>query len=108
MDERAKQIARNESLFREVNERIEELAETMYKSAHGGFLCECGDVDCSETLSLMLDVYERVRDDPHRFVIKRGHQIAEFEKVVEETDEYAVVEKEGDAAEVAERLDPRS
>ena len=45
MDARARQVARNESLFREVNERIEEIAETMFKSSHSGFFCECGDDD---------------------------------------------------------------
>jgi hypothetical protein len=87
MDARAKQVAQNESLFREVNERIEEIAETMFKSSHSGFFCECDDADW-------------------RFVFKPGHELPDFERVVER--ESHDVQKVGDAGEVAERLDPRA
>jgi hypothetical protein len=107
MDARAKQVARNESLFREVNERIEEIAETMFKSSHSGFFCECGDADCVELMELTVEEYEEIRSDPRRFVVKPGHEIPDFERVVEREGHY-VVQKVGDAGEVAERLDPRS
>ena len=47
---REDRIARNEALFREVNERVREVA------AEGGeltgFLCECGREECTETVPL--------------------------------------------------------
>ncbi len=107
MDSRAKQVARNESLFREVNERIEEIAETMFKPSHSGFFCECGDADCVELLELSVGEYEEIRSDPRRFVVKPGHELPDFERVVEQ-ESYYVVQKVGDAGEVAESLDPRS
>jgi len=107
MDVRAKQVARNESLFREVNERVEEIAEMMLKSSHSGFFCECGDADCVELLELSVEEYEEIRSDPRRFMVKPGHELPEFERVVEQ-ESYYVVQKIGDAGEVAERLDPRS
>jgi len=107
MDSRAKQVARNESLFREVNEQIEEIAETMLKSSHSGFFCECGNADCVELLELSVEEYEEIRANPRRFVVQRGHELPDFERVVEQ-ESYSIVQKVGDAGEVAERLDPRS
>lgn len=107
MDVRANQVARNESLFREVNERIEEVAETMFKSSHSGFFCECGDADCVELMELSVEEYEEIRSDPRRFVVKPGHELPDFERVFERESHF-VVQKIGDAGEVAERLDPRS
>jgi len=40
-------------------------------------------------------------------MVKPGHELPEFERVVEQ-ESYYVVQKIGDAGEVAERLDPRS
>jgi 5-bromo-4-chloroindolyl phosphate hydrolysis protein len=102
---RAVKIARNQALWREVNERIVSLAETA-----GGvrFLCECANMDCAETLTLSVAEYEHIRSSPVRFPIKSGHDYPEFETVVEENEHYAVVQKRGKAAEVSEALDPRT
>ncbi len=107
MDARAKKVARNESLFREINERIEEIAETKFRSSHSGFFCECGDADCVELMELNVEEYEKIGSDPRRFVVKPGHELPDFEPVFERESHY-VVQKIGDAGEVAERLDPRS
>jgi hypothetical protein len=98
-------VARNQSLWREVNEKIRAVAET---SEHMQFLCECADMDCTETLNLTVAEYERIRSSGVRFPIASGHDFPEFENVVEENDGYVVVEKIGMAAEEAEGLDPRS
>jgi hypothetical protein len=101
----ATKAARNQSLWREVNERIKAVAET---SAEMQFLCECASLDCTETLDLSMAEYERIRSSPVRFPITRGHDFPEVERVVEETDRYAVVQKQGEAAEIVAKLDPRS
>ena len=101
----AVKAARNQALCREVNERIESLA-TM--AGDVGFLCECADIDCTETLRLSLAEYERVRSSSVRFPVKPGHDYPEVESVVEENDRYAVVQKRGKAAEVSAGLDPRT
>jgi hypothetical protein len=60
--DRHTRLARNESIFREVNERIEELA----KSGDLGeldsleILCECGNAECKEPLRVSVAEYERV------------------------------------------------
>jgi hypothetical protein len=104
MDRSAKG-AHNQALIREVNERIEQLAED---AAHPEFLCECANTDCVETMPLSIAEYEAVRSSPVRFPIKPGHEYSEFERVVEEHGGYVVVEKFGKAGEIAEHLDPRA
>jgi hypothetical protein len=66
----AVKAARNQALWREVNERIGAVAET---SRHMEFLCECADLDCTETLNLTVAEYERIRSSPVRFPIAIGH-----------------------------------
>jgi len=97
--------ARNQSLFREVNERIEELRPTDELIP---FACECIDTDCTESLPLSHDEYESVRRFPTHFVVMPGHELNEFERVVEQNERYAVVEKFGPAGPVAMKLDPRA
>jgi hypothetical protein len=101
----AVKAARNQALWREVNERIRAVAET---SEHMEFLCECADLDCTETLNLTVAEYERLRSSPVRFPIAIGHDFCEVENVVEENERYGVVQKRGVTAEEAARLDRRS
>ena len=104
-EDQARKAAKNQALFRDVNERIEELVG---KAWHPAFVCECADEHCIETLELSLAEYESIRASPIRFPVKVGHDYPEFERVVAVSDGYAVVEKIGAAAEVARKLDPRS
>ena len=101
----AVKAARNQALWREVNERIRLVAET---SEHMEFVCECADLDCTQTLNLTMAEYERIRSSGVRFPVAIGHDFPEVENVVEENEGYVVVEKIGIAAEEAEKLDPRS
>ena len=52
---REERFAANEALFREVNERVAELASHYVVSeTRSGvdFTCECGRTDCSETMMM--------------------------------------------------------
>src|SRR5436305_197807 len=98
--------ALNENVFREMNERLEQLGEE-FGDGTVEFLCECADPACTAALSIPLAVYEAVRDHARRFVIVPGHQREDAERVVEEHPNYLVVEKLGEAGEVAEDTDPR-
>ena len=91
LEERFKRQARNEALFREVNERIAQLGESAQAwSPDGGveFMCECG-----ERVEVPLAVYERVRAQDDRFVVRPGHETIEIERAIEWTDEYVIVDK---------------
>jgi hypothetical protein len=101
----AVKAARNQSLWRELNERIKEVAET---SGQVEFLCECAKLDCTDTLTLSMADYEPIRSSPTDFPIAVGHEYCEFRDVVEVNDGYAVVRKRGKAGEIAVASDPRS
>ena len=104
-DAHAEKGAHNQALIREVNERIVQVAED---AAHPEFLCECADTNCVEMIELSIAEYESIRSSPVRFPVKLGHDYPQFERVVEEREHYAVVEKFGEAAETVKKLNPRS
>ena len=102
----AERLARNEAFFRQVNERIREIAD----EPNGGeqeFLCECSDPTCTERISLTLREYEQIRAGARSFVLVPGHTAPEIEHVVQHGGEYLVVEKSGAAGSIATELDPR-
>jgi hypothetical protein len=105
IEERA---ARNEALFREVNERIEELHEASGEE-NGAFVCECGDETCVERLSVPLDTYETVRNDPRLFLVAPGHETPAIERSIEHDEGFVVVRKDSPvAARIADQTDPRA
>lgn len=109
MDERAKRVGRNEVIFREVNERLRELGEGLTLGAAAEFVCECADTSCTDRIELPLSEYERVRSDPKWFVLLPGHEEPDYERVIDERDDYLIVEKlPGGPAGIAIRDDPRS
>ena len=107
-DERAARIGANEALFREVNEQIEAMNERFGGGESFTIVCECGDGDCTERISVPVDVYERIRADAELFLVVPGHEIPAVEEVTEEGDGYRIVRKrEGVPEAVAEETDPR-
>jgi hypothetical protein len=109
-EEQARRVGLNESIFRQVNEQIGSLnrgfgTETPTMTV----ICECADGDCPERLEITVTDYEKVRSDSRHFVVVPGHDLPEFETIVDTNDRYDVVEKrEGAPAELAEKTDPRS
>jgi hypothetical protein len=108
LNRQQERYARNESLFREVNERIAEVNENFEVEDQMDFLCECGREECLETVRLTRTDYERIRADGTCFVVKPGHEDAAVEEIAERHDEFLVVVKSGEAGEEAEERDPRS
>jgi hypothetical protein len=109
MDARQERLARNEALFREVNERVREIAAVHGEDDHVyEFYCECSNGDCTFQVRATLAEYEAVREHPARFMIAPSHSLPEIERVVEQTEHRWVVEKHGEPAELVEELDPRS
>jgi hypothetical protein len=108
---REDRIARNEALFRSVNERVRELATTAGtrdRDPVASFVCECGSADCTATVELTVAQYEHVRADPTHFVVVSGHETPEVEEVVERYERYHVVRKHPSEAQIAIETDPRS
>jgi 3,4-dihydroxy-2-butanone 4-phosphate synthase len=105
LDLRQQRAAQNENLFREVNERIEDLATS---AAFTQFVCECLDKTCDRRVSMTVEEYEHVRADGNQFFVLPGHNAEHIDEIIEANDRYLTVRKLGAGAEVAERLDPRS
>jgi hypothetical protein len=109
MDARQERLARNEALFRDVNESVRSVAAVHGTDDHVyEFFCECSNVDCTFQLRATLAEYEGVRAHGDRFLISPSHSLPEIETVVERRDEWWVVQKHGEPAELVEELDPRS
>jgi hypothetical protein len=104
---RKHQIARNEALFREVNERVQEVSGGR-ATEMTEFLCECGDSGCTERIALRNEEYEQVRADPLLFAIVPGHEIAEVEELVARDERFDVVRKHAGEGVIARETDPRS
>jgi 5-bromo-4-chloroindolyl phosphate hydrolysis protein len=105
-DEREIRAARNQSMFRRVNQQIlalntalADLTETF------AITCECADATCIELLQLRPREYNEIRENPRQFAVFPGHVYPDVERVVAERDGYTVVEKLRAAAEVAEALE---
>jgi hypothetical protein len=102
-------MAENEATFRDANEQIQARALELEFPTPVPFLCECGEPDCHEIVSLSLDAYAEVRSEPAHFLVAPGHEdeAGSGSRVVAARDGHFVVEKVGVAGEVAERRDPR-
>lgn len=98
-------LARNQALFREVNERLLELTDG-FRNGSIQFICECSQEDCTETLTLSQERYESVRAHSTFFVVATGHEILEVEKVIDRNDGYTIVQKVM-ASDYAVATDPR-
>ena len=98
-------LAKNEILFRDINERLDEMSVPW--SITTDYLCECSEVACTKIVELTNDEYERVRSRPTVFVVAPGHEQSEIEKVVEANEGFLLVEKVVAVDEII-REDPRS
>jgi hypothetical protein len=101
----AERLARNQVLFREVNERLREVLDA--STGPTEFLCECSNEDCIETVPLEPVEYERIRANPNSFLVAPGHELIEIERVTWQSDRYFLVEKTV-ATDYVVRTDPRS
>jgi hypothetical protein len=104
----AARIAKTESLFRDVNERIAEHAEG-FDADEPLFVCECADPDCTERVQAPLEDYEEVRSNGTHFLVADGHEDERVERVVERRRSYNVVQKVHETvAAYVRQLNPRA
>ena len=99
-------IAKTESKFRDVNERIAETTERV-----GGetaeLVCECADPSCGQRLEVSLEDYEATRASGKDFIVAPGHEVTDLERVTESRPGYQIIQKLEGAGRAADRLDPR-
>lgn len=104
----AQRVAANEMAGRDANERIDPAPEAGWDLSLVDRNCECGSARCDAQLQLTVAEYEGLRQDGRRFAVVHGHVIPDVDSVVEQWPRYTVVEKDGEAAEIAEARNPRS
>jgi hypothetical protein len=106
--------ARNEALFRQVNEESTTIQRRWDPDADpfGGrfrLVCECAHADCTESIIVPRAVYEQVRANPRAFIVTPGHVQPQIEHVLLEEPGYVIVEKDTPTtARIAENTDTRS
>jgi hypothetical protein len=107
----SERAAENQSLYRSINESVNDLnqtfAEVTVTPFSGEWICECADTHCMLRIKATLQEYETVRANGRTFLVCPGHVYPEVERVVAENDRFATVEKLSDAGQIAESLDPR-
>ena len=110
MQSREERIGLNEAVFREVNERIESLAQTFDLGSQPlDLICECGDATCVERIHMTLAEFEELRSVSSHFAIYPGHDIPDVESVIAKRGAYDIVKKnEGRPQEIAEQTDRRT
>jgi hypothetical protein len=104
-DEREIRAARNQSMFRQINERLTRNDALAEMTGSHVIACECADPACVQTLAISAAQYEDVRREPRHFAVMAGHVYPDVEQVVGEFRTYVVVEKIGPAGEVADALE---
>lgn len=104
----AAEVAKQQSTFREVNERIEEVSDRFGPSAEPLLIvCECGHPGCHEMIEVTAAEYEALRESPVRFAVAAGHELPAVERVVAGNERFVTVEKFGTGGRTATALDPR-
>ncbi|MEJ7567446.1 MAG: hypothetical protein WKF41_04190 [Gaiellaceae bacterium] len=104
MDDRERRLAQNSAHYREVNERTRIVDRA---AANVDLVCECADRACTKMIHISADDYEAVRNDGARFIVVRGHEMHDGEKIVARKNGFNVVEKTGASKAYTEARDPR-
>jgi hypothetical protein len=109
-DPSAARIAENNRRFREANEGIEAAARELDADFRVPFICECADERCTQVVRLSFDEYAHVRAQTLWFLVAPSHEHAEgaMARPVERHEEYVIVEKTGQAAEILRGPEERS
>lgn len=108
MRQRQQRVGLNETVFRELNERLESLA-TAFEHGELDLVCECGNGECTERIRMARDEYEALRAEATHFAVVTGHEDRTAERVVEQHRGYDVVEKAPRGPrQLAEETDPRA
>jgi hypothetical protein len=90
---RTSRRSRNQALFREVNDRIAELA-----ASHDGFgetqafICECSRMGCTMQVEISVHDYAQLRANRFAFLVLPGHEDAAQEDVLAHRAGYLVVQ----------------
>lgn len=85
-------------LFRRANEIVRERAAAFGIEGAVPFICECRDTRCLGRVEMSLEEYDGVSARPDRAAIAPGHEDPAQEQIVEQTNRFAVVARQAQAA----------
>jgi hypothetical protein len=84
---RDERVVRTEEFFKRVNDTMRnELGD-----GNGKFLCECGNIACTEKLALTAHDLRLLHSIEGYFAVLPGHHIPEIETLVKQNGHYAIV-----------------
>ena len=113
-----KRMVENEVYFRMRNEQVQrgvaELKDMARSHGQDGmvqhddiplhFYCECSDENCRLRLQIAPSVYAKIHKRRDQFVVAVGHAEPQVEKVISQTSDYMIVQKDGLPPEKVDRL----
>jgi hypothetical protein len=99
---REQRIAYNEAWSRTINEKGADWK--LGREPMPDFRCECWKKGCEQDISLSGEDWKLARAKPNRFAVAPHHVAADFEAVVTTFPHFWLVEKFGEAGEIAEEL----
>jgi hypothetical protein len=89
----------NQQLFRDVNNRVHDLAIRQLDPPwleRTAYLCECADPGCIGTVELTLNEYESLLEEPRLTAVAPGHE-PPSSQVAARTDRFSLVMSAGSA-----------
>lgn len=102
-DDRARRLALNEAVAREVNDAVGEVAERWHHDDEPiELICECSRLSCGERVRVTIREYTEVRSHSARFLVREEHISEEIERRVGIAGDAIVVEKTGPGRQVAD------
>jgi hypothetical protein len=104
LEDRQIRLAKNQALFRSVNQEIEHIADAQAAAGPLSFLCECASPACGAHLELPQGEYDAIRQNPTHFFVLPDHVYPEVETIVDDRDRYVIVEKFGVGGRIAQAI----
>jgi hypothetical protein len=91
---KAERVRKNEEAFKRHNDRRKAFeAEVVGHDEPVPFACECGDANCYDPVEITIAEINGAHAIPRRYIVKPLHIMPDYERVVEQHDDYWVVEK---------------
>ena len=95
-----RRLIENELLFRKKNKAAKNAIKKFYEDFDIDpenealqFYCECSNDDCEDRIEMTVEDYEKHHSRKDRFIVLPGHETDTVEKVVQQYDDYAIVQK---------------
>ena len=106
-DERERRLGLNESAFRVANERMDEWPERRTQGEPATYHCECSELMCRERIDLRRGEYEHLRSNSRWFALVPGHEVPDVETVIDRHDDWYLIQKDSEVADIVKETDPR-